>query len=160
MVYNKKNIMIIPKYLIIHHTASPQNFTFEQINNIGIDRGFGGISYNYLIDASGKTFIGRSLGEIPAQCKADGMNFKSLGIALVGDFTQVKPTDSQLQSLEQQIIKLMAQYNIPKENVLGHCEVKGSATQCPGCLKNWIVSFRGEDLRSKIINLLKILLKK
>jgi N-acetyl-anhydromuramyl-L-alanine amidase AmpD len=146
--------MIIPKYILLHHTVTLPTATFEQINKIGIDRGFGGVSYNYVIDINGKVYQGRSLDAVPAQCKADGMNYKSLGIALIGDFTKEEPKCIQLAALNDLVIQLMAIHNIPKENVLGHCEVKGAQTLCPGSLVNWAISFRKESLREKLIRLI------
>ena len=151
--------MITPKYILLHHTVTLPTATFEQINQIGIDRGFGGVSYNYVIDITGKIYEGRSLSAVPAHCIADGMNYKSVGIALIGDFTKEEPTSSQLSSLNDLVIQLMAKYSIPKENVLGHCEVKGASTLCPGSLVNWAVNFRKESLREKLIRLIMKLWK-
>jgi N-acetyl-anhydromuramyl-L-alanine amidase AmpD len=67
-----------------------------------------------------------------AHCKADGMNEKAVGIALVGNFDYDKPTPNQLRSLSFLLSVLRKYYHIPSANVLGHCEVPGAKTECPG----------------------------
>ena len=159
MTYKKLDPSKI-NYLIIHHTATPLWSTYDFVRQIGVSRGFGDISYNFLITADGFVHKGRPIDSVPAHCVADGMNYKSLGIALTGDFTRVSPTKEQLISLEDTIITLMAKYNVPKENVLGHWEVKGASTLCPGKIKEYVVKFREESLREKLIRLIQKLIKK
>lgn len=150
--------MIYPQYIIIHHTATPLYATYDFVKQIGIDRGFGDISYNFLITADGSVHKGRPLSAIPAHCVADNMNYKSLGIALTGDFTQVKPTQAQLWSLLDTIDILRAYYKIKQDNVLGHCEVNGASTLCPGELKKWVANYRKGRTREQLIRKIKSLI--
>ena len=60
------------------------------------------------------------------------MNFKSIGICLVGDFDKQKPTPAQMEALERLCRDIMERHKIPASRVLGHGEVKGAATNCPG----------------------------
>lgn len=147
--------MIYPKYIIVHHTATPLNSTFDFVKQIGIDRGFGDISYNFLITANGDVHKGRPLSSVPAHCKADGMNYKSLGLALTGNFTLVKPTQAQLNSLLDTIDILRAYHNIPASNVLAHCEVNGASTLCPGELLKWVKNYRQGRTREQLIRQIK-----
>lgn len=150
--------MITPKYIIIHHTATPLWATYDFVKQIGIDRGFGDISYNFLITADGSVHRGRGLDKVPAHCIADGMNYKSLGVALTGDFTLIKPTQAQLNSLLDTIDILRAYHLILRDNVLGHNEVNGASTLCPGVLSNWVKNYRKGRTREQLIRKIKSLI--
>jgi len=82
---------MIPKYIIIHHTATSRDkTTFSSINNGHRKRwnwksslGYY-IGYQYLITADGTIKQGRADNEDGAHCR--GWNDKSIGIALTGNF--------------------------------------------------------------------------
>ncbi len=132
------------KYLIVHHSATARDTTtFEAVKKYHISKGWGDIGYHFFITPEGKVLPGRAENVVGAQCQADSMNFKSLGICLPGNFMNEVPTTQQLASLLNLLQKLMSKYNIPKENVLGHREVNGASTACPGDnLQRWVTSFR------------------
>ncbi len=134
------------RYLIIHHSATARDTTtFEAVKKYHISKGWGDIGYHFFITPNGKVMAGRSENSIGAHCQADSMNFKSLGICLPGNFMTEVPTVEQLSSLLDLIKRLMSKYNIPKENVLGHREVSGASTACPGdSLQKWVSTFRGQ----------------
>ncbi len=54
-----------------------------------------------------------------------------VGICLVGDFNDARPTVKQLQSLARLVRFLQSYCRIPAANVRGHRDVRG-ATDCPG----------------------------
>ena len=119
------------KYIIIHHSATSRDqTTFEAIKANHINRGWGDIGYNWVITADGVLREGRPQNQIGAHCRADGMNYKSLGICLTGNFQTEQPTEKQLETLKGIIEQLRGIYKIPVENILGHKEV--AATACPG----------------------------
>ena len=100
-------------------------------------KGWRDIGYHYVINngtyrPDGLVEVGRAETESGAHCSADGMNFKSIGICLVGNFDIDKSTVAQMEALEKLCKDIMAQYKIPVSKVLGHGEVKGAATNCPG----------------------------
>jgi len=138
------------RYLIIHHSATARDTTtFEAVKKYHISKGWGDIGYHFFITPNGKVMAGRSENSIGAHCQADSMNFKSLGICLPGNFMTEVPTVEQLSSLLDLLKKLMSKYNIPKENVLGHREVSGASTACPGDnLQKWVSNFRGQNSES------------
>ncbi len=138
------------RYLIIHHSATARDTTtFEAVKKYHISKGWGDIGYHFFITPNGKVMAGRSENSIGAHCQADSMNFKSLGICLPGNFMTEVPTVQQLTSLLELLKKLMSKYNIPKENVLGHREVSGASTACPGDnLQKWVSNFRGQNSES------------
>jgi len=159
---------LYPRFIVIHHTAgfdvsaltidgyhAKQGFgikisTPKPLVDEYIRRGFrqvsGGvivsIGYHYLIRADGTVEKGRPDFIQGAHCTADQMNFRSIGVALTGNFDSkdnprgqkghMKPTPAQKTSLKELIFYLMGIYQIPKEHVLGHKNVKHAATRCPG----------------------------
>ena len=131
-------------YLIVHQTATPRlQTTFEGTKRYHIGLGWGNIAYHYFIEANGRLRKGRNERTAGTHTKAGGMNFKSLGICLAGNFNEEEPTEAQLKSLEQILKSLAAKHKIPKERILGHLEAPGAVTQCPGQnLLNWIEKFR------------------
>ncbi|MDD5061042.1 MAG: peptidoglycan recognition family protein [Candidatus Marinimicrobia bacterium] len=138
------------KYLIVHHSATARDTTtFEAVKKYHISKGWGDIGYHFFITPDGKVMPGRTENTIGAHCQADSMNFKSLGICLPGNFMTEVPTVQQLTSLLELLKKLMSKYNIPKENVLGHREVSGASTACPGDnFQKWVSNFRGQNSES------------
>jgi N-acetyl-anhydromuramyl-L-alanine amidase AmpD len=115
--------------LVIHHTVSPDDRTAAQIADYHVNsRGWPGIGYHYLISADGTIEQTNYLETVSYH--AAGANNYSVGIALKGNFTDVWPTDVQLQATEWLVDNL--QNDLIIDNVLGHKEVAGSATACPG----------------------------
>jgi N-acetyl-anhydromuramyl-L-alanine amidase AmpD len=135
------------EYLIVHQTATPRlETTFEAIKRYHIGLGWGNIAYHYFIEADGRLRKGRNERTVGTHTKAGGMNFKSLGICLAGNFDKENPTPAQLKTLESILKNLAAKYKIPKENILGHLEVPGAVTQCPGKkLLEWIEYYRKKN---------------
>jgi len=136
------------KYIILHHTATSKG-NATTINRSHGDRGFwNGLGYHFLIDNG---TMGKGDGQIEmsprwirqqkgAHCKADDMNAKAIGIALVGNFNYEKPTPNQLQSLSFLLSVLGRYYGMPASNILVHGHVPGAKTECPGKLfpKNFL----------------------
>ena len=130
------------KYIILHHTATSKG-NATTINRSHGDRGFwNGLGYHFLIDNG---TMGKGDGQIEmsprwirqqngAHCKADDMNEKAIGVALVGNFNYEKPTPTQLQSLSFLLSVLCRYYGIPAANVMVHGQVPGAKTECPGKL--------------------------
>jgi hypothetical protein len=98
---------------IVHHTATPNNYTPDQAAAIvrGIDvyhvkaNGWNDIGYNFLVDRFGRVYEGR-YGGITRNvigAHALGFNTGSVGIAVIGNFMTAKPTVASIQSLEQLI---------------------------------------------------------
>jgi len=65
------------------------------------------------------------------------MNDKSIGISLVGNFNNKKPSAAQLHTLTRLVGLLGGYYEIPVTNVLPHRLVPGARTDCPGNLFPW-----------------------
>jgi len=65
------------------------------------------------------------------------MNEKAIGVALVGNFNEDLPTSAQMDSLTYLIRTLCSHYSISPQNVVGHRDVDGAATDCPGKRFPW-----------------------
>lgn len=159
---------LYPRFIIIHHTAgfdvsaltinkyharrgfkvkisSPKNVVKKYIKR-GFPCYYGGviisIGYHYLIRANGLIEKGRPDFVTGAHCRANRMNFRSIGIALTGNFDSKdnpngkkghkNPTLAQLKALKRLLGSLIKKYCISKDRVLLHREVIGAATSCPG----------------------------
>ncbi len=100
------------------------------------DRRYGDIAYHFLIDPQGIVWEGRSLAYQGAHAGNQGANKGNIGICLLGDFDNAQPTQAQKDSLRKLTYKLMAQYNVPTNQIYTHREVKErfglGTTDCPG----------------------------
>jgi len=124
------------KYIIVHHTATDRDTTkFTSLKD----------SYNWVITADGILHESRPQNLVGGHCRADRMNYRSLGICLTGDFRTQQATSYQIKTLTGIIKQLMDLYNIPIENILGHSEVKGSKTVCPGKILLSIIKGMRDD---------------
>jgi N-acetylmuramoyl-L-alanine amidase len=65
------------------------------------------------------------------------MNEKGIGICLVGNFSKGRPSKRQLKSLAYLVNQLREYYKIPKSHIIGHGNVKGASTECPGKRFPW-----------------------
>lgn len=133
------------KFIVVHHTATDVGKAL-QVHRSHEDRGFwNGLGYHFIIDNGS---LGKGDGQIEvaprwikqqngAHCKAGGMNEKGIGIALVGNFNTDLPTRNQMESLTYLLNTLCRQYGIPPDRIVGHRDVEGAATDCPGKRFPW-----------------------
>ena len=129
-------------YIIVHHTATDAGDA-TTIQRAHLERGFwNGLGYDFVID-NGTQGKGDGVIEMSprwlrqeegAHCKADDMNQKGIGIALVGNFDCERPSRYQLDSLAYLVFILRHYYDIPPSHIMGHREVPGAKTDCPGKL--------------------------
>jgi peptidoglycan/xylan/chitin deacetylase (PgdA/CDA1 family) len=154
--------------IVVHHTET-QNYdpdpagTIRAIYRDDVRRqGLGDIAYNFLIDERGRIYEGRysrqyAAGERPtgedqlgngvAAAHAFGFNSGTVGIALLGSFTQIGPTARARNALERLVAWIAARHHIDPAgatlyrnpatgaqqvfaNVAGHGEI--NETDCPG----------------------------
>lgn len=118
-------------YIIIHHTGAEEKDT-AQVRRYHLSLGWQDIGYHYVIERDGKVVPGRSLELVGAHCKAAGMNQKGIGVALIGNMENHPPLPAQEKAVVELVRELMERFRVPLANVLGHKEVPGAATACPG----------------------------
>ncbi len=131
-------------YIIIHHSATDVGNALD-FDYAHKSRRWKGLGYHFVIDngTSGKEdgqievsprWIHKEDG---AHCKANGMNYKGIGICLVGNFSEDSVTTRQMEALVFLVNVLKDYYHIPNSRILGHGQVKGSSTECPGARFPW-----------------------
>lgn len=157
-----------PEYLVIHHTASSRDKTsLENVNSWHKARAFPlsklgyYVGYHYLIFADGEIIQARNDDEVGAHAKEGGMNFKSIGICLTGNFEEEEPTIAQLDALHRVIIEKMKLLSIPIEKVISHKEIPFATACCGKSLINWLNKYRGSagsDIKMKLISLVEEIL--
>jgi LysM repeat protein len=127
-------------HIVIHHTATHEGdaFTIDELHH---KRGFwNGLGYHFLINNGthgkldgqiqvGPRWIKQQDG---AHCNAGDMNQKGIGIVLVGNFSEQRVSQRELDSLVFLVKSLQQYYKIPNSNVVGHGDVPGKSTECPG----------------------------
>jgi hypothetical protein len=143
-------------HAVVHHTAGANNLTNweAEVRNIWYfhtySNGWGDIGYNYLIDPNGVVYEGRAGGDHAIGAHFSCRNSNTVGVALLGTFSTVPPTDAALASLKNLLTELcrrneidpMATVHHPSSGlnlptILGHRDgnVPGATctiTECPG----------------------------
>jgi hypothetical protein len=138
--------------IVLHHThgrnddADPAR-TIREIHRFHtLDRGWGDIGYNFLIDESGAIYEGRSsapecgafVGENAAGwgvvgAHAKSMNRGSVGIGLLGTFTDRRPTAAAVDAVRDLVAWQVTRHGIEvtaADAIRGHGDV--ADTSCPG----------------------------
>ena len=121
--------LIYPEYfnhhknkIVIHHTAMDYdpNWTIEEVKNHlqkiykyhTINRSFGDIGYNFLIDQLWNIYEWRSGWEWAVWMHASSNNVSSIWIALLWNFENDMPTEAQLSALVNLTTAIARFYNI------------------------------------------------
>lgn len=132
-----------PEYVVVHHSETRDGVwkDWDAIRKYHKEvKGWRDIGYHYGIELVGEDLIiqqGRTPETVGAHCNEGGMNAKSLGICVVGNFDNKPPTEPVLAVLRGLVKSIQDTYNIPANRVLGHKEAQvamgGVATKtCPG----------------------------
>lgn len=133
--------------IVIHHTASTKDLKdpMKAIRDIyyfhAISRGWGDIGYNYIIDQQGNIYEGRAGGDGVVGAHAGRGNVGSIGIAVLGNYTDSDVPEPVIHSLVALIRAKTTEYNIDPTgssmfrgenlpNVMGHRDIM--STSCPG----------------------------
>ena len=139
-----------PQMIILHHSAGydhPVIPNWEGIREYHKKvRGWRDIGYHYgieLVDHRAVIRYGRKPYEVGAH--APGSNAKSLGICILGDFSEHTPDLRLILRLLELLKSLIKAFNIDRNAIYGHYEVmRPGYTECPGKMfplekiKNWV----------------------
>ena len=127
--------------ILIHHTATATG-PASVIDRLHKARGFDGLGYHFVINngrgaPDGRIEVGRRWQEQRegAHCRVDTRddnhwNECTIGLALIGNFEQHRPTEAQYRSLVKLVRFLRTEYAIPMVGIQGHEDIK--PTKCPG----------------------------
>ena len=95
------------------------------------------------VDGQIKFMTGHAIGKQGYHCKESRMNFRSIGICMVGNFDLEVPSFAKLKFLQDLCYSYMVNYGILASNIIGHRDAalmvgldweKGQFKTCPGKL--------------------------
>lgn len=154
--------------LVVHHTgqrvsndtrpaAQKMRALYEYHAN---SLGWGDIGYHYVINDEGSIYQGRSGGDAVVGGHVYCGNVKTVGIAMMGNFEEEKPTLKQIQSLQWLLQHLADKYDIDLQRkvsfhgksihpITRHKDI--NATECPGYyVTNTIAQIRDNVIAGNI----------
>ncbi len=148
-------------HIIIHTAAWPGDPSAEEIRRVHVkENGWADIGYHFVIRKDGTIENGRPIYKVGAHCKDQGMNHKSVGICLSGHHDLELLEGNQKAALFYLLNDLVAQYEIPIPNILGHRET-GAKKTCPGNNVDMLairkeMAFGGSLTKAKVPNDLRL----
>ena len=126
------------RWIVVHHSATTTGgaAAFDKMHRA---KGWDELGYDFVIGNGTDTGNGQvEVGsrwvkqKIGAHAKTSDNRFNEygIGICLVGNFDEERPTPEQVKSLDKLIAYLMVTYHISPDNILRHGQTK--PTDCPG----------------------------
>lgn len=114
-----------PEYIVVHHTGGENgidtsNQTAKIVEDYHLSLGWEGIGYTFYITKDGEVWRGRPEHYHGAHVKEGGLNKKSIGICLAGNFDITLPTQKQKDSLVILLKEMMDKYKITKDRIFPH----------------------------------------
>lgn len=134
--------------IIVHHTAGGSNAPVDSAAVVrgiyyfhAVEKEWGDIGYNFIIDHHGRIYEGRQGGLGVVAAHASGNNYGSVGIAIIGDYSEDSPASNSLKALIELIEYVSYQTELDLDGthyfngnnipiVAGHRDV--NPTECPG----------------------------
>jgi hypothetical protein len=114
----------------VHHTVNPNGYSADAVPAMLLAifdyhvqvRGFWDIAYNFMIDSYGRIWEARAGGiDMPViGAHAGGYNAQSTGVAVLGDFMNVVPSQAAIGALEQLLAWKLSLHGVPAQ---GHVTV-------------------------------------
>jgi hypothetical protein len=126
------------RWIVVHHSATPVGGA-ARFNREHQAKGWDELGYHFVIGngtdtGAGAVEVGNrwSRQKHGAHCKTPDNRFneEGIGVCLVGNFDQTRPSDAQLKALARLVAHLQRTFDIPADRVIGHGDAK--ATECPG----------------------------
>lgn len=125
-------------YIVVHHSDTDVG-SAKAFDNAHRARGWDCLGYDFVIGNGSQTGDGQiEVGQrwtkqmVGAHAGVALYNEKGIGICLVGNFEETRPSAAQMQSLAKLSGYLMRTYHISTDHVIGHRDAKSGRTQCPG----------------------------
>jgi N-acetylmuramoyl-L-alanine amidase len=134
-----------PYRVTVHHTQGKQAMTeaetaaavkgIQHYHMVGRGRegkdNFEDIGYHFLVAGDGRVVEGRRAEYLGAH--AGGANDGNIGVAMMGDFNKVRPTDAQIESLTRLVTFLSIKYKKdPSAKGFLEPHMHYTNTDCPG----------------------------
>ena len=129
------------RWIVIHHSATPTGSAaaFDKMHK---SKGWDELGYHFVVGngtdtRDGQIEVGprwpRQKWGAHAKTPDNRYNDFGIGVCLVGNFDQTRPSEDQVRSLSRLVGHLMKTYHIPANRVVGHSDT-GRPTDCPGRL--------------------------
>ncbi len=130
--YGTRSLLSI-RQVVINHTATPPGVTPLRIAQYQVSnerRPRPGIAYHFCITAAGEVFQTQPLTVISEH--AGQFSAQSVGVSLIGNFTDAPPPEAQLNATAALLAKLTGDLNLPLDGntVVGYSEL--AVTASPG----------------------------
>ncbi|MGE0711972.1 MAG: peptidoglycan recognition family protein [Planctomycetota bacterium] len=129
------------RYIVIHHSATDVG-NAASFHNSHKQKWVNGLGYHFVIgngsgSADGQVEVGprwlqQNKGIDGGHAGNKQYNKYGVGICLVGNFDDGRPSPRQLVALRRLCRALMATYGIEARNVFPHHDVRRGSTHCPG----------------------------
>ena len=129
------------RHIVIHHSATDAG-SAEVFDAVHRARGWDELGYHFLINNGnggpdghvevGARWTKQKWGAHCGGTPDNEYNNHGIGLCVVGDFSHCLPSKAQLAALERLVTFLTQAYEIPPENIVGHCNCPNAATECPG----------------------------
>jgi N-acetylmuramoyl-L-alanine amidase len=153
------------KWIVIHYSATPieQNYSAADIDAMHKKRGFKEIGYHFFIRRNGLVEKGRDLsqpGRFEQGAHSKGENDASVGICYEGGVVMGDPNtgfDTRTEAQEAAMIRLINDLLVrfPNAKVVGHKDMPGAATQCPGFdVKSWWAEVNKPEPQTNILSVI------
>jgi hypothetical protein len=123
--------------ITVHHSAMGSSHLrgkgetaamLEKIRRSHVNQQWADIGYHYIIDPTGRIWEGRPVQYQGAHVKLNNEN--NLGIMLMGNFEEERPSLEALGALDAFVADRMRAYRVPITRVYTHKEIMPTA--CPG----------------------------
>jgi len=149
------------EFLVVHHTATSLSTTVEDLRRMHVDeRGWKDIGYHWVVRMNEE---GRAITEQGRPQDGDehlepweygahvrGSNSKSLGIAVVGNYSEYPMAPLVQKELLATLTKLCLHLKLEASAIRGHNEMPDTATECCGKLVDM------EEIRHKVSGMLQV----
>lgn len=123
--------------IVVHHSVTPPDkdnlWTIQLIRETHKKNGLspdGRMAYHWLVFANGATHEGRPIDTVGYHAGNWDVNTRSVAICCIGNFQNDHLTGQQEKTLGRLLREIKAKYNVPRQNIRLHREIKPTA--CPG----------------------------
>ena len=121
------------RHLVIHDTGADPALTPQKLAEMHISdpqRQWPGIGFHFLISPDGAIHQTNQLETVCYHVVQH--NAAAVGIALAGDLSSSAPGEAQLASAAALLAWLAQELRLPAGSIVGHCDLPGQDTGCPG----------------------------
>jgi len=132
--------------IVLHHAAAPRSTTVEDIKRWHMEKGWRDIGYHWLLTDAPDSPVGPQMHIGRAHdlderwepwergAHAKGHNSHTMGVCLVGNHSIEPPSKAALDLLHGWLVAFCLTLRLGPDDIVGHRELEGAATECPGGL--------------------------